>query len=247
VTGKEPGLDRELTPENQKSVWRMFSSIAPYYDLLNHLLSLNIDRYWRSFGVRRLLKHSPGQCLFLDLAAGTGDVTFTILHQGRETRVLAVDPAIGMLSILQKKASKMGGEGRVFPVAGDGLLLPLPSACVDGAIVAFGIRNIPDRTTALREMRRTIRAGGSMVILEFSKPRGIFGLLYNIYFHQVLPFLGRVISKDPAAYSYLPRTVEEFPAPSLFAQLIAEAGFSKVRYWQLTGGVVTCYLGVVDR
>ena len=238
-------MKKELTPGDQRGVWRMFNSIAPYYDFLNHLLSLNIDRYWRRYAVDLLLNNSAGHALFLDLAAGTGDVGFTILDRGG-AKVVGVDPAAKMLEIFRKKARKRRLEERVFPVAGDGLSLPLPDSSVDGAIVAFGIRNIPDRLGALGEMRRVVRPGGSVVVLEFSKPGGFFGMVYDLYFHRVLPLLGRIISKDPSAYSYLPRTVEGFPPPIQFAGLMCDAGFSSVRYRSLTRGIVTCYVGVIE-
>ncbi len=237
--------NNQLTPQDQKGVWRMFNSIAPYYDFLNHLLSLNIDRYWRRFAVNLLLTHSQRREIFLDLASGTGDVGLTILSRS-DAKVVGVDPAAKMLAIFKKKAEKKGLEERVFEVVGDGLSLPLSDSSVDGALIAFGIRNIPDRVSALKEMERVVRPGGAVVVLEFSKPEGFFGLVYDLYFHRILPLLGRLISKDPGAYLYLPKTVEEFPSPPTFAHLMDQAGFLKVRYWRLTQGIVTCYLGIVS-
>ncbi len=236
---------KELTPHDQKGVWRMFNSIAPYYDFLNHLLSLNIDRYWRRFAVDLLVKHSQVGT-YLDLAAGTGDVSFTLLRRHPDSKVVAVDPAEKMLAIFREKSLKRGVDNRAFAVVGDGLGLPLPDSSLAGAIVAFGIRNIPDRVGVLREMARVVRRGGAVVVLEFSKPRGLFGLLYDLYFHRVLPLLGRIISRDPLAYSYLPKTVEGFPKPSEFAGMMVAAGLERVRYWSLTGEIVVCYLGVLE-
>ena len=156
----------DITPQNQEKVWRMFNSIAPYYDLLNHLLSLNIDKRWRRFAVDLLLKHSQVG-IYLDLAAGTGDVSFTLLERHPDSEVVAVDPAEKMLAIFDRKSGMRGFKKRAFTVMGDGLALPLPDGSVAGAIVVFGIRNMPKRVKALKEMARVVRAGGVVVVLEF--------------------------------------------------------------------------------
>ncbi|BAT70867.1 ubiquinone/menaquinone biosynthesis methyltransferase [Thermosulfidibacter takaii ABI70S6] len=215
----------------------MFNRISRWYDLLNHLLSAGQDIIWRRKAVERLLEE--GGDTFLDVASGTGDVAFEILRQKPNAQVTALDPAKNMLLVAKRKAAKK--RVKLYLVLGQGEKLPFRDKSFDGITIAFGIRNVVDRNATLREFHRVLRDNGVVVILEFSKPRGLFGVIYNLYFHKILPFLGWLISKDKEAYSYLPNSVEKFPKPSLFAKELMEVGFKRVMFEPYTMGICYCY------
>jgi demethylmenaquinone methyltransferase / 2-methoxy-6-polyprenyl-1,4-benzoquinol methylase len=219
----------------------MFGAIAPRYDLLNHLLSLNRDRTWRRVAVDRLLERTSGSGVFLDACAGTFDLAVELAARaGFGGTVLAFDFAIDML---RAGRAKLPGR-RILPGCADALNLPLPDASIDGAMVGFGIRNLSDVDAGLRELARVLRPGGRLVILEFTTPRRQpFRALYLWYFRQVLPRVGRVISGHDSAYSYLPASVLQFPEPPELAERLAAAGFSAARWQRLTGGIVAVHAG----
>lgn len=229
--------------EKGRGIRDMFDAIAPRYDFLNRLLSLGIDRRWRSFAVRQLQIPEGGKVL--DVATGTGDVALEIASQTPiSVRIVGEDFTQGMLVIGQKKIEATRFRKRIFLVNAPCEAMPHPDRTFDGVTIAFGIRNVVDRLTGLREMRRVLKPGGRVVILEFSNPQSrFFKVLYNFYFRRVLPFLGGLFSRR-SAYQYLPDSVLEFPGQEEFKMLMREAGFSDLRHFDLTFGVATVYVGV---
>ena len=224
-------------------VQQMFSDIAPRYDLLNHLLSLNIDRAWRRRALRALAWTERPLGTYLDLCAGTLDVGASLTRQtGFGGFVVGADFAVPMLKCGVGKASR----DILAPVGADALALPLQSASIDGAIVAFGIRNVSDLAAALREVRRVLRPNGRFVILEFSTPRmALVRSAYHAYFRYILPLVGRLVSGHRSAYQYLPMSVAQFPTEERLASHMAEAGFSSVTWEPLTLGIAAIHVGTV--
>jgi demethylmenaquinone methyltransferase / 2-methoxy-6-polyprenyl-1,4-benzoquinol methylase len=219
----------------------MFGAIAPRYDLLNHLLSMNRDRTWRRRAVDRLLESGPADGVYLDACAGTFDLSVELASRsGFRGRVLAFDFALPMLLAGQ---SKLAGRA-ILPACADALQLPLPDASVDGAMVAFGVRNLASLEAGLAEFARVIRPGGRLVVLEFMTPQWQpFRGLYLFYFRHVLPLVGRALSRHHSAYNYLPESVLQFPEPPALAELMGAAGFGAVRWTQMTGGIVATHVG----
>lgn len=229
--------------ETKKSqVRRMFDSIAHSYDLLNHLLSLGIDRRWRRRAVRMVSAAAPHD--ILDLATGTGDMAIALAKANPQAAVRGVDLSANMVGEGCRKVEAQGLAGRVKLSVGDAEALDLPEESFDAVTVAFGVRNFGDIEAGLREMRRVLRNGGMVCILEFSTPRGrIFGPLYRFYFHRVLPVVGGWISRDRKAYEYLPSSVDEFPEPGEFLRIMDRVGLSQNRYVTLMGGIARIYTG----
>lgn len=222
-------------------VQRMFSDIAPRYDLLNHVLSLNIDKGWRKRALRALGWNSRPDGTYLDLCAGTLDVGAMLVKQaGFRGFVAGADFAVPMLQHGTGKAPR----SVLTPVGADALQLPFASASLDGAIVAFGIRNVADLDAGLREVRRVLRPGARFVILEFSTPRfALVRTVYLAYFHHVLPFIGRLVSGHTSAYTYLPMSVANFPTEETLAERLRAAGFSTVIWEPLTLGIAAIHTG----
>lgn len=227
---------------DRQKIGAMFDAVAPRYDLLNRLLSLGIDRYWRRRAVRWLKLPSRG--LVLDAASGTGDVALEIVRHGpAEVQVLACDISARMLACGRQKMLASPDPQRFLLVRATCEALPLPTNCCVGAIIAFGIRNVSDRPAALRELCRVLQPGAPLVVLEFSEPRQpLFRACYQFYFHQVLPRLGGLLSQA-SAYRYLPASVQRFPSRAAFKELLAEAGFVGVTHRDLSGGIATLYRG----
>lgn len=219
----------------------MFSAIAPRYDLLNHLLSFNIDRLWRRRAISALNWERAPEGTYLDLCAGTLDVAAAIARQaGFRGRVLGADFAEPMLREGLSKATST-----ITPVVADALELPLADRSVAGAIVAFGVRNVSDLDTALAEVHRVLSHGSRFVILEFTTPRNpVMRGLYHFYFHRVLPFVGGLVSGHRAAYRYLPASVAQFPPEEALAQRMRGAGFGEVRWQSLSFGIAAIHVGV---
>lgn len=222
-------------------VRRIFSEIAPRYDLLNHLLSLNLDRAWRAAALRELAWERCANGAYLDLCAGTLDVAARLAREPRFTgTVVAADFAEPMLRAGRRKAS----PAVVAPVVADALALPLADGSMSGAIVAFGIRNVGDLDGVLREVRRVLAPGARFVILEFSTPRrALVRAAYRAYFHGVLPAVGGLVSGHPTAYGYLPRSVESFPSEERLAERMSSAGLRSVRWRALALGVAAIHVG----
>ncbi len=225
----------------RRYVQRIFSEIAPRYDLLNHLLSLGIDRSWRRVALERLNWVDRPAGTFLDLCAGTLDVGAMLSRlPSFRGHILAADFAEPMLRAGAGKAS----PSILAPVTADALALPVRDASLDGAIVAFGIRNVADLAGGLREVHRVLRPGARFVILEFSTPRlPLLRALYLFYFRRVLPVIGRVVSGHRTAYTYLPRSVANFPETGALAEAMGRAGFSAVSWETLTFGIAAIHVG----
>jgi demethylmenaquinone methyltransferase / 2-methoxy-6-polyprenyl-1,4-benzoquinol methylase len=228
--------------EKRRYVQAMFSDIAPRYDLLNHLLSFNLDRRWRRRAIDALDWRRDPAGAYLDLCAGTLDVAVALAAEpGFRGRVIGADFAEPMLRAGQ---AKVGGKP-VLPVTADALALPLRDASCAGAIVAFGARNLASLDDGLREVARVLRSGGRYVILEFNTPRSpLFRFGYHLYFHRVLPRIGSAISGNPTAYTYLPQSVAHFPSMPALADSMRRAGFSEVTWRSMMFGVVGLHVGV---
>ncbi|HUF12010.1 MAG TPA: class I SAM-dependent methyltransferase [Longimicrobiales bacterium] len=228
------------------SVQSMFGSIAPRYDLLNHLLSLNIDKRWRRAAVDELLRGARADGRFLDGCAGTLDLALELTRRGRFAgRVTAYDFAFPMLERgLPKLATGGGAPEPIDVVCADALRLPLRDRTFDGATIGFGVRNLVDLDAGLREAARVLKPGGRLVVLEFTTPAfKPFRDLYLWYFTKVLPWVGRRISGHDSAYTYLPESVLHFPRPKELAEQMRGAGFRDVGWRSLTGGIAAIHYG----
>ena len=234
------------TSKEPAKIAAMFDAIARRYDTLNHLLSAGLDRRWRARAVKMLAL--TGQERVLDLCTGTGDLALGMVRPGRPgaRAVVGIDFAAEMLRYAQRKVRDAGVARRVMLVRGDATSIPCPDGAFDAATVAYGIRNVVDTATACRELHRVLRPGGRLVILEFGQPR-IPGVktAYRWYFQYLLPRVGRMISKHGEAYSYLPASVERFPAGVAFSAVLREAGFARVEHVSMTFGV--SYMYVADK
>ena len=203
----------------KEEVREMFDNIAPKYDLLNHTLSMSIDRVWRRRVVGEVRRAKPGR--ILDVATGTGDLAIAMARRIRDVQVLGVDLSEQMLAVARRKIEARGLDGRIVLDRGDAERLAVADASVDVATVAFGVRNFGDLGAGLRELARTIKPGGKVVILEFS----------------------RLVSRDKRAYEYLPASVGEFPAPEEFMAMMARAGFRNCRARSQSFGIAQIYIG----
>ena len=217
----------------------MFTAIAPQYDFLNRLLSFTVDRHWRRRAVRRLDWERAPAGTFLDLCAGTLDLAATLARlRGFTGSVIGADFVVPMLARGRGKAPRMA------PVGADALALPFADATFDGAMVAFGVRNLADLDAGFTEVARVLRAGARFVVLEFTTPRfAPLRAAYLFYFRRILPAIGRAVSKHRDAYTYLPESVLAFPGPQDLATRLSAAGFRDVRFELLTGGICAVHYG----
>ena len=219
----------------------MFGRIVPFYDLLNRLLSLGIDQYWRRVLARNVRLGDTG--IVVDLAAGTLDVALAVRRRYPEALVPALDFCLPMLAQGRRKL-KDANVQHILPVGADAKQLPLPDASVDCVTMAFGIRNIVPREAAFAEMLRVLRPGGRACILEFgSGQERIWGGLYNLYLNHLLPRVGRMFSRDASAYSYLTETIRAFPSAVQLEKDMRTAGFARAWYEKLTSGIVCLHVG----
>lgn len=226
----------------KEEVREMFDNIAPKYDLLNHTLSMSIDRVWRRRVVGEVRRAKPGR--ILDVATGTGDLAIAMARRIRDVQVLGVDLSEQMLAVARRKIEARGLDGRIVLDRGDAERLAVADASVDVATVAFGVRNFGDLGAGLRELARTIKPRGKVVILEFSRPRNrVFRALYEFYSYKILPRIGGLVSRDKRAYEYLPASVGEFPAPEEFMAMMARAGFRNCRARSQSFGIAQIYIG----
>jgi demethylmenaquinone methyltransferase / 2-methoxy-6-polyprenyl-1,4-benzoquinol methylase len=220
----------------------MFDAIADRYDRLNRLLSLGLDGRWRRRAVR-LVDPQPGQRV-LDLATGTAELALAMARVAGVS-VVGLDPSEQMLAIGRRKVARRGLSGRVELGLGDAEHIPLETDSVDHAVIAFGIRNVPDRARGLSEMARVVRPGGRVVVLELTEPRGrLLGALPRWYLRHLVPWVGAALS-GAREYRYLQESVAAFPAPQAFADLMARAGLVEVRWRALTAGVAGLFVGKV--
>ncbi len=226
----------------KKQVARMFDSINGNYDFLNHFLSLGIDIRWRKKAVKLLAPGHPK--LILDVATGTGDFAVETLKLNPD-KVIGIDISEGMLEVGRKKMKARGLDDRIELISGDSENLPFEENKFDAVVVAFGVRNFENLEKGLAEMHRVLKPGGRMVVLEFSKPRSFpFKQLYHFYFTYILPKIGKVVSRDPAAYTYLPESVQAFPDGDSFISILDRLGFKNTICKPLTFGISSLYIGV---
>jgi demethylmenaquinone methyltransferase/2-methoxy-6-polyprenyl-1,4-benzoquinol methylase len=232
---------KDQSKGKKEQVANMFNSISPQYDFLNHLLSGGIDIIWRKKAIKLL--QNKGIKTILDIATGTGDFAIEALKLNPE-KIIGVDISEGMLAFGQEKIQKMGLEKTIQLQKGDSEKLPFSDNSFDAVIVSFGVRNFENLQKGLNDMLRVLKPGGHCLILEFSNPRKFpMKQLYTIYSKYCLPFLGKLISKDPSAYTYLPESVKAFPDGTEFIQLFKSIGYSDTQWIPMTGGICSIYLG----
>lgn len=219
----------------------MFDRIAPRYDLLNRLLSAGIDARWRRACVEMLDLGAGGRVL--DVCTGTADLLIEALRRSPDAGGTGVDLSSAMLVRGGAKLGRGGLAARAGLASGDAERLPLRDGVFDGALVAFGIRNVGDPEAAVREVLRVLKPRGRFTVLEFSMPAGLLGRAYRFYFGRLLPWIGGLVSGDRGAYAYLPASVERFPSPEDFTAMLERAGFVSLRRRALTGGIAYLYRG----
>ena len=218
----------------------MFDMIAPRYDLLNRLMSFGVDQRWRNKTVDALELKSGARVL--DLATGTADLALKVLQRHPDVKVVGVDPSEGMLEVGRRKVAAKGLTRVCELKVGDAQQLPFEDKSIDGLCMAFGIRNVPDRARALREMARVVKPDGRIAILELSEPRGgLLGPLARFQIRTVVPFMGRLLS-GASEYRYLQQSIASFPEPEVFAGLMRESGLEVLRVTPLTFGVCCLYV-----
>lgn len=232
--------------EQARRVREMFATIAARYDLLNHLLSGNIDKRWRRLVAKALFAIlSNREARILDVACGTGDLSLTLRENG-EAQIVGLDFCRPMLDIAASKAIRSGST--VPFIEGDALDLPFIDRSFEAATIAFGLRNLANVEAGLKELLRVLKPGGKLVVLEFSKPKTpVLRSLFKLYFTKVLPLFGGVISGSKSAYEYLPNSVASFPDQGKLAFMMKQAGFEEISFENLTGGVAALHLGTRPR
>ncbi len=234
-----------MKPELNKEAGRiagMFDDIAPQYDFLNHFLSFGIDTYWRHYLVRHIARQAPRQVL--DVATGTGDLAFLLARKTGAT-VTGIDISEGMLQIARTKAAKaIKASGMTGFVSGSATDLPFPDSSFDAVTVAFGVRNFEDLQQGLREMKRVLKPGGQLAVLEFTTPRRQpMSTLYAWYSKYLIPLMGRLVSRHNSAYTYLPASVAAFTQREELCAELQQAGLQEVKYKTLTCGICGFYTG----
>jgi demethylmenaquinone methyltransferase / 2-methoxy-6-polyprenyl-1,4-benzoquinol methylase len=229
--------------DKKAMVESMFDSIAWRYDFLNHFLSFGTDRLWRAKAIR-IISRNFRKPVILDVATGTGDLAIRAMKANPE-RITGIDISQNMLAIGREKVRKKGYSNTIELIQADSENIPFIDDSFDVAMVAFGVRNFADPLKGLKEMNRVIRKDGMIVVLEFSKPVTFpFRTVYDFYFRNILPAIGKMFSKDKIAYTYLPESVYKFPDNEAFSCLLREAGFTGTRQVKLTGGIASIYTGI---
>lgn len=228
--------------DNEKQhIGQLFDRIAGTYDGLNHVLSLNIDKRWRRRAVRML---APAEQV-LDVAIGTADLTIEILRQGKAQHVTGIDLSHGMMAIGEQKVAKRGYAPQVQFDYGSAQQMPYADSSFDTVTCAYGVRNFANMDEGLSEMYRVLRTGGELMVLEFSYPTNpVIRWGYDQYFTHILPFIGNLFSRDKGAYSYLNRSVKNFPYGEAFCRHLRKAGFTQIKATPLTFGISTIYTAV---
>lgn len=234
-----PYKDKNTSKKEQ--IAAMFNGISGKYDFLNHFLSFGIDILWRKRAIQTLKKNQPK--LILDIATGTGDFAIEALSL-KPRKIIGIDISEGMLSVGRKKLIKRNLTNKIELLTGDSEALPFKDNLFDAIIVSFGVRNFENLEKGLSDMLRVLKPGGKLVILEFSKPKSFpFKQIYQFYFRWILPKIGKLISKDGAAYTYLPDSVEAFPDGDNFLNILNKIGFQKSQCTPLTLGISSIYSG----
>ncbi|WP_144282882.1 bifunctional demethylmenaquinone methyltransferase/2-methoxy-6-polyprenyl-1,4-benzoquinol methylase UbiE [Chryseobacterium echinoideorum] len=233
----------QVTPYNSDSskksqVEDMFDNIAPKYDLLNHVLSMKVDVLWRNVLVKWMKQDNPKEVL--DVATGTGDLAIAV-EKGTDAKVVGLDLSQQMLNVGVIKIKKLNLDGKISMQKGDAENLPFEDNRFDAVSVAFGVRNFENLTKGLAELRRVVKENKSVYILEFSKVEGFLAPFYMFYFKNILPAIGRLVSKDNRAYTYLPDSVNAFPYGEKMKQILIDTGFKNVEYKKLSLGIATIY------
>lgn len=232
---------KDKTATKREQIAEMFDNVSSNYDFLNHFLSAGIDFYWRKRAIKLLRAEKPQT--ILDIATGTGDFAIEALKLN-PTKIIGVDISEGMLAVGREKIKKLGMENVIELRSGDSTNLLLDSNSFDAVIASFGVRNFENLLAGLTEMCRVTKSGGTCVVLEFSKPKTFpFKQLYNFYFRYILPIIGRMVSKDASAYTYLPESVQAFPDGNDFLKVYEQAGFKNTKCIPLTFGICSIYVG----
>jgi demethylmenaquinone methyltransferase/2-methoxy-6-polyprenyl-1,4-benzoquinol methylase len=234
-----------VTPYGEESgkkeqVEKMFNNISHRYDFLNQLLSLGIHHSWRKKAVKIFQEKRPE--FILDIATGTADFAIEAL-KSKPKKIIGIDISEGMLEFGRKKIRERNLESVIELKKGDAENMEFSEECFDVITVAFGVRNFEDLEKGLRNMHKVLKTGGDVIILEFSKPKGLFRYVYNFYFRFITPVIGKIFSKDNSAYSYLPASVSAFPDRENFVRIMEKCGFKKSQYKSLTFGVASIYSG----
>lgn len=233
---------KESESGKKEQVAQMFNNIAHRYDFLNHFLSLGIDTIWRKKAIACLKQENPK--LLLDIATGTGDLAITANKILNPDKIIGIDISEGMLSFGREKLVKLNLQDKIQLMSGDSENIPFSENHFDAATVAFGVRNFENLDKGLAEINRVLKTGGSLVVLEFSKPKAFpIKQIYNFYFNQILPGIGKLVSKDARAYSYLPESVQAFPDGADFINHLQKAGFKQTYYKTLMFGIASIYYG----
>ena len=219
----------------------MFNDIAPTYDRLNHILSLDIDKLWRKRVVRIVRK--LGAKHIMDMATGTGDLAIALAQKIEESTIYGADFSSEMLAVAKQKIENLGLAERISLSECNAENIPLADETVDAATVAFGVRNFEHQREALTEMKRTIRKGGHLIVLEFSNPScALVRWFYRLYSHYILPAIGRLVSKHATAYTYLPESIDQFASPEAFTALLKEVGFDNIVRKSQSLGIAHIYI-----
>lgn len=225
----------------QEQIRRMFDKIAPSYDRLNHALSLGIDRRWRRTAVDALGKHKPQQ--ILDIATGTGDFALLLAKRIKPQHIVGADISEGMMAVGREKVKEEGLQNVISFQHEDCMQLSFPDGSFDAVTSSYGVRNFQNLDKGLQEMQRVLRPGGHLLIVELTPPPHFpMKQLFWLYAHVVMPLLGRLISHDDSAYTYLPASMEAFPQPEQMDGILRKAGFAEVQWRRFTFGISTMYL-----
>ena len=235
-------IEELASDEKSRFVQRVFSSVSPKYDLMNDAMSFGLHRFWKDALVDWLAPRENQR--LLDLAGGTGDIAFRFLQRCPEASAVVLDLTESMVALGRKRASALEFEGGLSWVVGDAMDMPFPDGSFDACTASFGIRNVAEIGKALAEVRRTLRYGGRLLVLEFSRVSpSALSWLYDRYSYNVIPNLGKVVAKDKSSYEYLVESIRSFPDQQEFAMIIRDAGFENVKFRNLSFGVAAMHSG----